>query len=70
MSGSFAVEVKDVNMLVDFMGETLSRSFKEQSRSVKSLGSEFFSKAASAKSKGYSQRADQILNNEDYFQNI
>lgn len=64
------IEVKDVSNLVEFMGETLSRSFKEQSRSVKSLGAEFFSKAASTKSKGYSQKADQILNSEDYFPNI
>lgn len=64
------IDVKDVNALAEFIGETLPRSFKLQSKSVKSLGSEFFSKAASTKSKGYSQRADQILNNEDYFPNI
>lgn len=62
---------KDSNKLEVFMGEELSRSCKEQSQSLRVLGSNFFSKACNdTHSEKYSQKTQQTLNDEDWFDNI
>lgn len=59
--------VRDLKSLTEFMGEELSRSCKQQSKSMRSLGSEFFSKAAKSKSAGYDAKTSQVLEDEDWF---
>ncbi len=52
----------DANNLVQFLGVELSQSCKEQSKSMKSLGANFFSQAADkSTSAGYSQTTAQAL---------
>lgn len=65
------IDVKDRKKLASFMGVELSKSCKEQSKSMKSLGSNFFSKAAnSTKSEKYSQKTKQVLEDEDWLNDI
>lgn len=65
------IDVVDRKKLASFMGVELSKSCKEQSKSMKSLGSNFFSKAAnSTKSEKYSQKTKQVLEDEDWLNDI
>ncbi len=64
------VDVKNREVLSNFLGVELSKSCKEQSRSLRSLGSNFFSKANNSKSKNYSQKTQQALEDDDWFKNI
>jgi len=55
----------DADNLVQFLGVELSQSFKEQSKSMKSLGANFFSQAANkSTSAGYSQTSAQALDDD------
>ncbi|MDO4282550.1 MAG: VWA domain-containing protein [Clostridia bacterium] len=64
-------DINDRSALTTFMGEELSRSCKEQSRSMKSLGAEFFSQAAkNSQSAGYSAKASQVMDDEDWFEEV
>lgn len=55
----------DADNLVDFLGVKLSQSCKEQSKSMKSLGANFFSQAADkSTSSGYSQTTAQALDDD------
>lgn len=61
----------DEETLERFMGEELSRSCKEQSQSLRSLGANFFSKACrDGNSEKYSQKTQQVLDDEDWLDNI
>lgn len=64
------IDVTDRSALVNFLGVELSKSCKEQSMSMKSLGADFFSKAAGAKSEGFSKTAAQALDNPDWMFDI
>ncbi len=65
------IDVNNKQVLSNFLGVELSRSCKEQSKSMKSLGANFFSKAAnSSKSEKYSQKTKQAIEDEDWFKNI
>ena len=65
------VDVKDRDSLVEFMGEELSKSCKEQSRSMKALGSNFFSHANdNESSSGYSNITSQALEDDDWIDSI
>ncbi len=61
------IDIKDRSRLVSFMGEELSKSCKEQSKSMKSLGAAFFSKANNSKSAEYSSNTSDVLENDDWF---
>ena len=53
------------------MGGELSKSCKEQSRSMKALSGDFFSKAAgSENSEGYSRTTAQVLNDDSWINEI
>ncbi len=58
------IDVKKGEDLVLFLGEELSKSVEEQSKDRTSFGDEFFSKANRS---AMSNRAEQILEDEDYF---
>lgn len=61
-------DINNMDDITSFMGEELSRSCKEQSRSRKSLGSNFFSRAAkSSKASSKDAKTAQILEDEDWF---
>lgn len=62
----------DKEILVDFLGKELSKSCKEQSRSMKALGANFFSQAASNSNSvsGYSAKTEQALEDNDWFEDI
>lgn len=65
------IDVDDRSVLEDFLGVELSKSCKEQSQSLRSLGSDFFSKAnKSSKSEKYSQKTQQAIENENWFDDI
>ena len=65
------IDVKDRETLVNFLGVELSKSCKEQSKSLKALGANFFSKAVdSSKSEGYSQTTKQALDDDEWFNDI
>lgn len=64
------VDVTDRTSLVKFMGEELSKSCKEQSQSMKALGSDFFSHAATESSAGYSNTTAQALDDDDWIDEI
>lgn len=68
------MSVKDVTereVVVEFLGEELSNSCKEQSKSYKALGSEFFSQAANnSSSEGYSQATAQALEDDSWIDDI
>ena len=61
------IDIRDTSKLISFMGEELSKSCKEQSKSMKSLGSAFFSKANDSKSAEYSSNTSDVLENDDWF---
>lgn len=61
-------DINDTETLVTFMGEELSKSCKQQSKSRKSLGANFFSKAANkSHSAEYDAKTAQILEDDDWF---
>ena len=65
------IDVTDRNALVNFLGVELSKSCKEQSKSLKSLGANFFSKAAGETvSEGYSQATAQALEDDSWIEDI
>lgn len=65
------IDVNDRNTLVNFLGVELSQSCKEQSRSLKALGADFFSKAADkSSSAGYSATTAQALEDDDWLSSI
>lgn len=59
---------KDGEEIVDFF-EQLSQSCKEQSKSLKALGANFFSRATSS-STGYSNKTEQVLEDEDWIDQL
>lgn len=65
------IDVKDRKQLTRFLGEELSEASKEQSRSMKSLGANFFSQATSgSSSQGYSQTTTQALEDTAWIDDI
>lgn len=65
------LDVNNRNTLVNFLGVELSKSCKEQSKSMKSLGENFFSQAmGNENSKGYSKATSQALNDDDWISDI
>lgn len=62
----------DKEILVNFLGKELSKSCKEQSRSMKALGANFFSQAVSNSNSitGYSTKTAQALEDDDWFKDI
>ena len=65
------IDVSDKKKLTKFMGGELSKSCKEQSRSMKALSGDFFSKAAgSENSEGYSRTTAQVLNDDSWINEI
>jgi len=65
------IDVVDRNTLVNFLGVELSKSCKEQSKSLKALGTNFFSKAVqSSKSEAYSQTSADALNDTSWIDDI
>lgn len=60
----------DIKNLKNFLGVELSQSFKEQSKSYKGLGSEFFSKAVDGQSRSYSQTTSQALEDDSWMGDI
>ena len=64
------VDVTDRSALVQFLGVELSKSCKEQSMSMKSLGANFFSQAVGNKSEGFSQTTAQALEDENWMNDI
>lgn len=65
------VDVNDKETLPTFLGETLSQSCKEQSKSLKALGANFFSQAADkTQSEGYSQATTQALEDTSWIDEI
>lgn len=62
---------RDVDDLQYFLGVELSQSCKEQSKSRKSLGANFFSQAnQSSSSENYSATTNQALEDQDWFEDI
>lgn len=62
------IDINNMEDLTYFLGEELSRSCKEQSRSRKSLGSNFFSRAAkNGKTSNSDSKTSQILEDPDWF---
>ena len=64
------VDVRNRADLVRFLGQELSKSCKEQSQSMKALGSDFFSHAANESSDGYSNMTAQVLEDDTWFEDI
>ena len=65
------IDVKDRSALVNFLGVELSKSCKEQSKSMKSLGANFFSQAVgNTESERYSQTAAQALEDTSWIDDI
>ena len=65
------IEVKEQKELINFLGVELSKSCKEQSQSMKALGSNFFSQAVVNKnSEGYSLRTSAVVDDEDFMDDI
>ena len=65
------IDVNDRSVLVDFLGETLSKSCKEQSKSMKSLGANFFSQAVNqTNSEKFSQSTAQALEDDSWLNEI
>lgn len=65
------IEVKEQSELVNFLGVELSKSCKEQSQSMKALGSNFFSQAVGNKnSEGYSLKTSAVVDDEDFMDDI
>lgn len=64
-------DVTSSEVLEEFLGEKLSESCKEQSRSLKALGENFFSQAVDGnKSEGYSQTTMQALEDDEWIGDI
>ena len=61
------IDVTDRTTLMNFLGVELSRSCKEQSMSMKSLGANFFSQAVDTESDRYSQTAKQALDDVEWW---
>ncbi len=60
------IDVTNTDTLESFLGVELSKSCKEQSRSMKPLAGNFFSKATYGRdSKNYSQKTEQVLSATD-----
>ena len=64
------LDVTDRDRLISFLGVELSKSCKEQSQSLKALGSNFFSQAVGNQSKGYSHTTAQALTDDSWFEDI
>lgn len=65
------IDVTDRETLVNFLGVELSKSCKEQSRSLKALGANFFSQAVdNGNSQGYSHTTAQALEDESWINDI
>lgn len=65
------IDVTDRNSLVNFLGVELSKSCKEQSKSMKSLGANFFSHAVgTTDSERFSQATAQALEDEDWLKDL
>lgn len=65
------IDVSDRKTLTKFMGVELSKSCKEQSRSMKALSGDFFSKVADGGiSKGYSRTTAQVLDDDSWINEI
>lgn len=65
------IDVENREVLVNFLGVELSKSCKEQSKSMKSLGANFFSKAiGKTKSEGFSQTTQQALEDTSWIDDI
>lgn len=65
------IDVNDRNSLVNFMGNELSKSCKEQSQSMKALGADFFSHATDKESSAnYSNTTNQALEDDDWIDEI
>lgn len=65
--------IKDIGKgdeIVRFFGEELSYSVKEQSKRPTAMGSNFFSKAKGEQSAEYSQITAQVLEDEDWYDEI
>lgn len=63
------IDVDDRAALKKFLSHDLPESCKEQSKSDRSLGADFFSQASKA-SEGYSAKASQVIDNSDWFDDI
>lgn len=63
-------DVENKEVIVEFLSEELSKSCKEQSKSYKALGANFFSQAANSSSKGYSQATAQVLEDDSWINDI
>lgn len=65
------IDVTNRRELVNFLGVELSKSCKEQSKSMKSLGANFFSQAANkSSSANYSQATKQVLEDTGWIDDI
>lgn len=65
------IDVTNRSALLNFLGVTLPNSCKEQSQSYKSLGADFFSQGMQkSQSQGYSQRTEQVLEDDDWIDAI
>jgi len=65
------LDVDNRETLVNFLGIELSKSCKEQSKSLKALGSNFFSQAVkNENSEGYSQTTAQVLEDDSWIGDI
>lgn len=65
------IDVTDRNTLVNFLGVELSKSCKEQSKSMKSLGANFFSQAVNqTNSEKFSQPTAQALEDTSWIDDI
>ena len=64
-------DVRDRGDLETFLGKELSESCKEQSKSMKGLGANFFSKAVDGtSSSGYSAKAQEVLEDDSWLNDI
>lgn len=63
-------DIRNREDAVEFFGVELSKSCKEQSRSLRSLGSNFFSQATDAKSESYSATENQVMEDTSFFDDI
>lgn len=64
------IDVSDKSQLVQFLGVELSQSCKEQSKSMKGLGAEFFSGAVNPNSQKFSQTSAQAFEDLDWINDV
>lgn len=65
------IDVNDKETLINFLGVELSKSCKEQSKSLKALGANFFSQAVNnGNSEAYSQTTAQALEDDSWIDDI